>query len=144
MRRAPQGTDIFDWASAMWRATGALSMASVSEVAALLGARGAPPGASRGGATFEAVRQVASERLDGAGHEVFRLGEQLGRGLIDTAANLARQPVARFFDPSAALAAGRELAGRAFSRRAPSRPTAEPWAPEDQPHAASRPGGEHA
>lgn len=118
MRRARQGADIFDWASAMGRATATLSTAVVSQVSALLGRRASSPASQGRPAPFEAARQVAQRRLNGPAYEVFRLGEQLGRGMIDTAAELATQPAKHFFDPAAALAAGRELANRAFTRRA--------------------------
>lgn len=121
MRRSDPGSDLLDWAVSMTRLAGAASLAAVSRLAAPrqrdLDARREPD--------LDAIRHAAVERMRGPARDLFRLGEQLGRGMVDTGVRFARRPP---FVPREVAERTREVWERVTTRR---RAAPSPWEDDD-------------
>jgi hypothetical protein len=110
-----------DLAQSCLRLSWALSLLGANEAMHLVTGRAR---AGRTGAGLEAVRQAACEQMNDATREMFRAGDQIQRGVVETFADLARQPL---FDPRR-LARTALDAGSRFARWAEAAPATAPRA----------------
>jgi len=124
MRRTDPGSDLLDWAVSMGRLAGAATLVAAARLAAA--ARGPEDaGAAAAEPRLDAIRQAAAERLNGTARGLFRLGDHLQRGMVDTVAGFAEHPPV---EPAAAAAWAREILARATTRRRGEPPR---WEEED-------------
>jgi hypothetical protein len=110
-----------DLAQSCLRLSWALSLLGASEAVNLISGR---TRAGRAGAGLEAVRDAACEQMSDATREMFRAGDQIQRGVVETVADLARQPL---LDPRR-LARTALDAGSRFARWAEAPPGSAPRA----------------
>ena len=110
-----------DLAQSCLRLSWALSLLGANEAANLIAGRAR---AGRAGAGLEAVLHAACEQMSDATREMFRAGDQIQRGVVETFADLARQPL---LDPRR-LARTALDAGSRFARWAEAAPATAPRA----------------
>jgi hypothetical protein len=108
-----------DLAQSCLRLSWALSLLGASEAVNLVTGR---TRTARAGAGLEAVRNAACEQMSDATREMYRAGDQIQRGVADTFADLARQPL---LDPRR-LARTALDAGHRFARWAEAPPAGAP------------------
>jgi hypothetical protein len=99
-------SSLLDLAQSCLRMSWAISVLGASEAVRLLAGR---PRAERAGAGFEAVRDAAESEMDENARGIFRAGDQIQRGMVETFSELARQPL---LDPRRAARAAFEAGGR--------------------------------
>ncbi len=115
---------MIELAQSCLRLSWALSVLGASEALRLVAGRERD---RRPGASLEAVRQAACDRMGDGAREMFRAGDQIQRGVAETLADLARHPL---LDPRrlarTALDAGSRFARWAETGRDPAPRTADP------------------